>query len=103
MQTVDNRQNWTKAFKCNQCRKQNETSCPGFVNYMETNEQNGEQRLVKTCVFQMLPTIIIQNTARSSGVQKALEGVRNSIIDNFKLIKKENVNGYLEGNKEIKN
>ena len=103
MKVIDNRQNWNKAFKCNQCRKQNETSCPGYVNYMETNEQTQEQRLVKTSVFQMLPTIIIQNTTRSNGVQKALEGVRNSIVNNINLLKKESINGYIERNKEIKN
>ena len=77
MKIEDTRKNWKDAFKCSKCARGEKTDCPCYVEWVETNNITGEQRIRKGCIFQLLPELLIQNTKQASGVQASTESLRN--------------------------
>jgi len=81
MEIIDNRQNWKEAFNCKKCLKKERTLCPCYVEYTEVNNKTGETRLVKTCIFQLLPRLLIDNTKASDGLHGIISSMRNKFVE----------------------
>ena len=77
MNVIDKRRNWKDAFNCKKCLKKERPDCPCYIEYTEVNTQTQETRIVKTCIFQMLPQLLIKNTRSADGVHTALTSFRN--------------------------
>ncbi|RLA91574.1 MAG: hypothetical protein DRG20_00925 [Deltaproteobacteria bacterium] len=81
MEIKDQRKNWKEAFNCKKCARGERTDCPCYLEYFEINQKTGEQRLVKTCLFRLLPRLLIENTKSADGLHSALNSLRNTVFD----------------------
>lgn len=77
---------YRNAFKCHKCPENNgDKGCPAWAEVMEMEVSTGQERLVKGCVFAMMPrwmTYVIQASNRAPA---AIDSMRNSICDTLML------------------
>lgn len=57
--------------------------CPAWTEYVETNEQTGEERIRRECVFQAMPKFMMFAVRAANRPAAAIESTRNEIADGF--------------------
>lgn len=55
--------------------------CPAWTEYMETNAQNGEERLQRECLFTAMPKFMIHTLQAANRPAAAIESVRNEVAE----------------------
>lgn len=83
--------NYKHSFDCKHCPQRNdEQGCPCWCELVETNTVTGEERINKKCLFQLLPSILIELIKASNRPAAAIESTRNEMASKldqgFKLI-----------------
>lgn len=61
--------------------------CPKWLEYMETNQQTGEQRLRRECSERVLPQLMGDLAKACDGSAAAVESTRNEIAGGFSHIR----------------
>jgi len=74
---------YTHAFSCIKGKCYEDNSCPCWVEIIETNTKTGEERVVKNCIFQLLPNLMIEVIKASNRPAAAIESTRNEIAKGF--------------------
>lgn len=73
--------NYKKAFQCKKCPESNTSEgCPMWWELMMANAQTGEDKLVKSCGYTLMPVILSHVVVASNRPAAAMESLRNSII-----------------------
>lgn len=57
--------------------------CPAWTEYMQTNDDTGEKRLQRECVFQALPTFMVAVIQANNRPAAAMIDTRNEIARGF--------------------
>ena len=65
------------------------TYCPAWTEYVQTNVQTGEERIVKQCVFQAIPHFMIETLMASNRPAAAMETTRNELAKGFSEISRQ--------------
>ena len=74
--------NYRNAWNCKRCPERNDAQgCPAWIEYMQEMVGSGEQRLKKECLFQALPTFLVEVIKASNRPAAAVESVRNEMAD----------------------
>lgn len=72
------------AFDCSRCPMNGDPTagraCPAWHELMMTNVATGEERLVKDCLFRVLPSILIEVVKASNRPAAAIESMRNEVV-----------------------
>jgi len=77
---------YKNAFNCKRCPKNaTENGCPCWCEVIWTNVQTGEEKVVKDCLFRMLPAMMIEVIKASNRPAASVESMRNETIKNLDL------------------
>ena len=74
---------YKNAFSCKKGKCFEDTSCPCWTELIETNIQTGKERINKSCLFQLLPTMMVEVIKASNRPAEVMESVRNEIVNGF--------------------
>jgi len=68
------------AFSCIKGKCYEDGSCPCWCEVIWTNVQTGEEKVVKDCLFRMLPAMMVEVIKASNRPSAAVESMRNETI-----------------------
>jgi hypothetical protein len=75
-------QNYANAFNCKKCPGTNdETGCPQWVEYVETNVTTQEVRVEKGCAGQLFPKMMLHVLAASNRPAEEISAMRSAVVD----------------------
>ena len=57
--------------------------CPAWTEYVETNEQTGEERIQRECTFTALPKFLVHTARAANRPAAAIETARNELVEGF--------------------
>lgn len=70
-----------KAWRCHRCPESSgEDGCPAWAEYVERQPETGAERIVRECVFQALPKLLIHTVAASNQAAATTDHHRNDIL-----------------------
>ena len=73
--------NYANAFNCDNCPKTNdETGCPVWWEFIETNDVTGHERITKECGFVSMPRLFVEVIKASNRPAAVMESMRNEIV-----------------------
>lgn len=93
--------NYKHSMDCRHCPQNNtENGCPCWCEVVWTNLQTGEEKIIKNCLFQMLPEMLVEVIKASNRPSAAIESTRNEIVNGF--LKLSNVFAQIRDRKALK-
>ena len=74
---------YKNAFSCKKGKCFENDSCPCWTELLETNIETGKERINKSCLFQLLPMMLVEVIKGSNRPAEAIESTRNEIVKGF--------------------
>ena len=72
---------YRNAWRCRRCPKSSDADgCPAWAEYVERQPETGAERIVRECVFQALPKLLIHTVAASHQAAATTDHHRNEVL-----------------------
>ena len=72
---------YRKAWRCHRCPESSgEDGCPAWTEYVERQPETGAERIVRECVFQALPKLLLHTVAASHQAAATADHHRNEVL-----------------------
>lgn len=83
---------YANAFVCNECPGNNgPQGCPCWVELIETNIQTGEERINKNCLFQMMPSMLVEVIKASNRPAAEIGRMREEVVSGVQQLAKTSI------------
>lgn len=75
---------YKNAMKCHKCPESNdEKGCPCWTEIIETNSETGQERINKNCLFQLMPSLMVEVIKASNRPAAEMSAMRGEVVSNI--------------------